>query len=117
MEKGTTDKVIELLREFAGSVGEKAEVLWPHAVMHYQWDAIGSILATGLFLLVATVFKIIVHKTFYKTEWNDLRIGLTMCSAIPLGIALALFMGAIIHRFADAIEPTGGLLREIMGKM
>ena len=31
------DKILAILRELAGEVGQTAEKLWPHAVNNFQW--------------------------------------------------------------------------------
>jgi len=115
-KKEALDKVIILLQEFAGKVGETAEAIWPHAVSHFRWEAISLIilgLGIGAAMLIFSWRLSVLAKT--SESWGkDDKDTARVFSIIVAMIGLIAFALLFSFNMADAVEPTGGLLRQIL---
>lgn len=108
------DKILAILRELAGEVGQTAKELWPHAVNNFQWDAISMVICGLCILIVGIMIGLRFNKMAKAMDAGDGRdacVVLGICTPI-VGVLTA--FPFIFKNLADAIEPTGGLLRMLL---
>ncbi len=118
------DKALEILREFAGKVGSTAEAMWPLAVANYRWEAIGYLVMAGGWMILLTIAWVcwtryyITHRPTPGEKWKEqdganAGIVFTVLSTLTV-LSIMIIARSFPASFANAIEPAGGLLREIL---
>jgi hypothetical protein len=115
-DKETADKVLTMLRELAGCVGQTAETLWPMAVRATYAEAITALamgfvgVVAGAALALVSAKKIPPQESQYDFPAREL--GMALGVAVML-IAAFTSLGCGLP---SLIAPEGMTLRLLLGK-
>jgi uncharacterized membrane protein len=120
MKAENEDKVINLLTDLAGKLGQSVETLWPHAVRYEAMSALGWMGASVAVVILCLVYRAKLGKVLKRLDEAD-SYSASM-DAMPYQAANATvcvtaiaFVLVFFAQLPILLEPTGYLVRSVLG--